>query len=88
MTTSEKQKFVIVKYASEGYWHHYFKQDPKRMGVSVTFSACYTYSGREAKLEPFYESLEQAQSDLSRIRELNPSVGYDICPLLEFTSQS
>jgi hypothetical protein len=74
--------FVIVKNSSTAHWEHYFVEDPKETGVVDEFNAAYTYTGKQIGLPFSGLTKEQSQEWLLKMNEHNPSVGYDICPLI------
>lgn len=75
--------FVIVKHAGSSHWEHYFVDDPVRTGVVDDHNAAYTYTGEELNLPKCGLTKEQAQEWLVKMNQSNPSVGYDICPLIK-----
>ena len=74
--------YVIVKHARDGCWHNHYKTDPKN-GVCIEASCRDTYSCISANIQPCYTDKVQAMEDLRRLRILNPSGNYDICPVIE-----
>lgn len=73
--------FVIVKHADENYWEQYFHYNPVMFGVKQTLSTHTSYSGEVCKLKASYDTQEAAKKDLEKIRKMNPSGGYAICPI-------
>lgn len=79
-----KMKYVIVKYAQDSVWGHYFLDDPKQ-GVHLSHSAFDTPTGKDCNVKLSYESYEQEQAlrDLENINAANPVGSYALCPLIE-----
>lgn len=75
-------KFIIVKYAQDGAWEHYWEEDPKESGIHPWASAHLSYSGQAVGLKPSYESVEAAQTDLNAINSCNPVGQYALCPIV------
>lgn len=76
--------FGIVKYAADGYWEHKWNEDPKVGKVHPSHSIQDTYVGYELGIKKDYPTREDAEKDLARAINANPSVGYAIC---EFTEE-
>lgn len=68
-------KFIIVKYAADEVWEHYWEEDPKETGVYAIHSAHFSYSGKSVGLKSSYATPEEAVSDLNAINSNNPSGG-------------
>lgn len=74
--------FIIVKFAAEDIWDHYWMEDPKVTGVINDHNACTSHTGItiDAPCEALTE--EQANAWLKHYQASNPSVGYAVCPLI------
>ena len=75
--------YVIVKYAGEN-WEYHWEKDP-RLGCHVDCSTSSSYTGKQVGVKPVYTDLEEARKACAKIREFNPAVEYDVCPVKEET---
>jgi len=67
-------KFIIIKYASL-----YQGKD----GFDETDSVAGSYTAKQCGVEKtVYDSVEEGQSDLSKMKELNPTVDYGLVPII------
>lgn len=77
--------FVIVKYADKQHQKGWCNGNPEE-GVFASLSAHDTYTGKVIGMKPYYKTKEEAEPDLKKAIEENPTVGYAICPVLPFWS--
>lgn len=78
---SNKQ-YIIAKYADTIHWDHYYDSDPQE-GLHISHSAARTPTGLQAQLPETFCSQEEAQPYLDKMKELNTSGGYAICPVIK-----
>jgi hypothetical protein len=74
--------YVVVKNAGED-WQKFWALDPKETGVISIESAAHTFTGTVALCEEKYNDRESAEMMAVKIRALNPSNTYAVCPLVD-----
>lgn len=82
ISSNREEEFVIVKNTSDNKWKHQFLDDPRIVGVTLYFSAFFSFAGKMSNIAVSYSDLDTAKEDLVKIKEYNPYGEYDICPLL------
>ena len=73
-------KYIIVKFAQDGVWEHYFQSDPK-LGAIAGYSCHNTHAGKCCHIMESYDAYKDAYTDLMNINHHNPTGAYDICVL-------
>lgn len=71
---------VIVKNAGD-HWQHYYVEDPKLSKVDASHSCHDTFTGMNLAIQDKYEDIKEAERDVERLNECNPSGDYAICEL-------
>ena len=74
--------YTIAKHATEKDWGFYWEHNPQE-GIHSSQSAYFTKIGTTVNIKLSYESVEEAQCDLDKIIDLNPSGNYAICKLID-----
>jgi len=78
---TKRDRYIIVKYAADGAWQHYFDNDPKK-GAHISHNAVGTYSASCCGVEPIYAHRKEAEAACERLNEFNPIGMYEVCPLI------
>ena len=78
---SEVRKYVVVKDAGDD-WQKFWAKDPKETGVVLLESAAHTFTGTVAMCEESYDDLNSAEAMAAKLRTLQPTCSYAICPLV------
>lgn len=74
LNSGSGSKFIIVKYANQ----------VEGDGAPISESVYGTYTANEVGVEQeIYSSIEEAQDDLAKLKEYNPTVGYGVVRLLK-----
>ena len=74
-------KYMIVSRAQDGMWENYYGKDTKKHPMPRQSSAYFTLAGSAAKIKQQYDSVEDAEIDMKKIKQINPSGGYGICQI-------
>jgi len=77
---AKNTKWIIVKFANKDYWPSHFDKDPTK-GVDESYSTHNSHSGKNIGILPRYYDKAMAIKHCDQIHALNPSGGYEVCPV-------